>query len=53
MTRRRKLLVLALVGYVALPFDLVPNFIPVAGQIDDAIVAALVLHGLFRSDGGP
>jgi hypothetical protein len=28
--RRRKLLLLALAGYLALPFDLVPDFIPVA-----------------------
>jgi Protein of unknown function (DUF1232) len=30
--RRRKLLLLGLIGYLALPFDLVPDFIPVAGQ---------------------
>ena len=30
--RRQKLLLLALVGYLALPFDLVPDFIPVAGS---------------------
>ena len=40
--RRRKLLLFALVGYLALPFDLVPDFIPVAGQLDDAIIVALV-----------
>jgi uncharacterized membrane protein YkvA (DUF1232 family) len=39
--RRRKLLLFALVGYLALPFDLVPDFIPVAGQLDDAIIVAL------------
>ena len=33
--RHRKLLLLALVGYLSLPFDLVPDFIPVAGQLDD------------------
>ncbi len=51
--RRRKLLLLALVGYLALPFDLVPDFIPVAGQLDDAIIVALVLRHLVRSGGGP
>jgi uncharacterized membrane protein YkvA (DUF1232 family) len=49
--RRRKLLLLALVGYLALPFDLVPDFIPIAGQLDDAIVVALALRGLIRSGG--
>jgi uncharacterized membrane protein YkvA (DUF1232 family) len=44
--RRRKLLLFALVGYLALPFDLVPDFIPVAGQLDDVIIVALVLRHL-------
>ena len=30
--------------YLALPIDLVPDFIPVIGHADDAIVAALVLR---------
>jgi uncharacterized membrane protein YkvA (DUF1232 family) len=51
--RRRKLLLLALLGYLALPFDLVPDFIPVAGQLDDALVVALVLRSLIRSGGEP
>ena len=51
--RRRKLLLLALGGYLALPFDLVPDFIPVAGQLDDAIVVALVLRHFVRSQGEP
>jgi uncharacterized membrane protein YkvA (DUF1232 family) len=50
--RRRKLLVGALIGYLAMPIDLVPDFIPVAGQLDDAIVVALVLRSLLRA-GGP
>jgi uncharacterized membrane protein YkvA (DUF1232 family) len=49
--RRRKLVLLALAGYLALPIDLVPDFVPVAGQLDDAIVVALVLRGLVRSGG--
>ena len=48
---RRKLLLLGLVGYLGLPFDLVPDFIPVAGQLDDAIVVALVLRHVLRSGG--
>ena len=51
--RRHKLLLLGLAGYLALPFDLVPDFIPVAGQLDDAIVAALVLRHLIRAGGEP
>jgi uncharacterized membrane protein YkvA (DUF1232 family) len=49
--RRRKGLVLATLAYLALPFDLVPDFIPVAGQLDDAIIVALVLRMVLRSGG--
>lgn len=51
--RRRKLLLVGLIGYLALPFDLVPDFIPVAGQLDDVIVVVLVLRSLIRSGGEP
>jgi uncharacterized membrane protein YkvA (DUF1232 family) len=51
--RRRKLLLLALVSYLLLPFDLVPDFIPVAGQLDDAIIVALVLRHFVRAGGEP
>lgn len=51
VSRSRKLLLFAVVGYLALPFDLVPDFIPVAGQLDDAIIVALALRSLVRSVG--
>ena len=47
--RRRKFALLALLGYLALPFDLVPDFIPVAGQLDDVLAVALVLRYVLRS----
>jgi uncharacterized membrane protein YkvA (DUF1232 family) len=52
ISRTRKLLIFAMIGYLAMPFDLVPDFIPVAGQLDDAILVALVLRTVLRG-GGP
>ena len=46
--RRSKVLVAALLPYLALPFDLIPDFIPVAGQLDDAILVAFVLRRVVR-----
>ncbi len=52
--RRYKLLLAGLLAYLALPFDLVPDFIPVAGQLDDVLVTALVLRAFLRAGGdGP
>jgi len=51
--RRKKALLVALAGYLALPFDLIPDFIPVAGQFDDVIIVALVLRSLLRGGGEP
>jgi uncharacterized membrane protein YkvA (DUF1232 family) len=51
--RRSKLLLIGLIGYLALPFDLIPDFIPIAGQLDDVIIVALVLRRFLRSGGEP
>lgn len=51
VARRSKLLLAGLIAYLAMPFDLVPDFIPVAGQLDDAIVVALVLRSVLRAGG--
>ena len=40
-----------LIGYLALPFDLVPDFIPVVGYADDAIIVAAVLRWVVRRAG--
>jgi uncharacterized membrane protein YkvA (DUF1232 family) len=52
LARRQKVLVAALLPYVLLPFDLIPDFIPVAGQLDDAVLVALVLRRVLRSRPG-
>ena len=49
--RRQRLLLVALVGYLASPIDLVPDFVPVAGQLDDAIIVVVALHLLLRGRG--
>lgn len=46
--RRRLALLL---GYLALPLDLVPDFIPVVGYADDVIVVAMVLRSVVRRAG--
>ena len=50
---RRKLVLVGLVAYLSLPFDLVPDFIPVAGQLDDVIIVGLVLRHFVAAGGEP
>ncbi len=49
--RARRLSLLLLVAYLASPIDLVPDVVPIAGHLDDAIVLALVLRGVLRAAG--
>jgi uncharacterized membrane protein YkvA (DUF1232 family) len=49
--RSARLPVWALLAYLACPIDLVPDFLPVIGYADDAILTAVVLRRLVRSAG--
>ncbi len=49
--RGRRLSLLALAAYLALPFDLVPDVLPVVGALDDALLVVLVLRGVVRAAG--
>ncbi len=40
-----------LLGYLALPIDLVPDFVPVIGYADDAVAVALALRSVVRRAG--
>ncbi|MBP2323120.1 uncharacterized membrane protein YkvA (DUF1232 family) [Kibdelosporangium banguiense] len=40
-----------LLAYLAIPIDLIPDFIPVLGYADDAIIVTAVLRGVVRRAG--
>lgn len=48
VSRRHKVVLWALLAYLALPIDVVPDFIPVAGQLDDVVVVVLALRLFLR-----
>lgn len=51
LPRRKKLVLAALIPYLLMPFDLVPDFIPVAGYLDDAVIVAFALRYVLRGSG--
>jgi uncharacterized membrane protein YkvA (DUF1232 family) len=40
-----------LFGYLAFPFDLVPDFVPLIGYADDVVIVAAVLRSVVRRAG--
>jgi uncharacterized membrane protein YkvA (DUF1232 family) len=49
--RRTRVMLGALVLYLILPIDLVPDFLPVIGYADDAVLVAVVLRAVVRGAG--
>jgi uncharacterized membrane protein YkvA (DUF1232 family) len=49
--RGSKVLLVVGAAWVASPIDLIPEFIPILGPLDDAVVAALILRHLLRTAG--
>jgi uncharacterized membrane protein YkvA (DUF1232 family) len=48
LPRPAKLALLAAALYLASPIDLIPDFIPILGYVDDLLVAAVVLDGVMN-----
>jgi uncharacterized membrane protein YkvA (DUF1232 family) len=40
-----------LLAYLALPFDIIPDFVPVVGYADDAVIVAWTLRAVVRRSG--
>lgn len=46
--RLAKLFLGLAVGYVLLPFDLIPDFIPILGQLDEVLIVPVLLYIALR-----
>jgi uncharacterized membrane protein YkvA (DUF1232 family) len=51
ISRPRRAALVVVLGYLALPIDLVPDFLPGIGQLDDAVVLGLALRLIVRGGG--
>lgn len=49
--RAQRVLIVLLAAYLASPIDLVPDFVPGVGYLDDAVLVALSLRWLLRTSG--
>ena len=52
ISRPRSAALFLVLGYLALPIDLVPDFLPGIGQLDDAVLLGLALRLVVRGGGG-
>jgi uncharacterized membrane protein YkvA (DUF1232 family) len=48
-----KLLVLGAIAYIAMPLDLIPDFIPFLGEVDDVFLLVIALQRLVANAGRP
>lgn len=51
LPRGVRISLLLLLGYLLVPIDLIPDFIPVLGVVDDAIIIAIALRSVSRRAG--
>lgn len=51
LPRSIRLRLVLLIAYLAMPIDLVPDFVPVLGYADDVVVVAIVLRSVVRRAG--
>ena len=48
---KRRAVAVASLGYAVLPFDLIPDRIPLIGKLDDIVVVAAAFQALFEEAG--
>jgi uncharacterized membrane protein YkvA (DUF1232 family) len=51
ISRRRRAMLFLVLGYLALPIDLVPDFLPGIGHLDDAVLLGLALRVVVHGGG--
>jgi uncharacterized membrane protein YkvA (DUF1232 family) len=51
ISRPRRVVLWIVLGYLALPIDLVPDFLPGIGQLDDAVLLGMALRLLVHGGG--
>ena len=52
ISRARRAVLFLVLGYLAVPIDLVPDFLPGIGQLDDAVLLGLALRLVVHGGGG-